>query len=472
MDNIDKRYATVRLRQHSFPAGIIVFVLALVIRLIMLPVVSRGPLGEGHALLDAAANLANGKGLSLSESLLAGPEGAPPILARTLEEWRARGGVWGVVPPGEPTAFLPPAYPILLSALIRSPLPTVLAARVIGALTGALTAYLIYGLGSRLIGHRHGLVAGLLAAFHPISTFQSVEISTHGLAALTLVLPLFLLIRGRFTGRWALIAGLALGVAFLVRPTTWFMIPLAVIALWQHKRSLLGLGALLLGAAVIIGVWTARNAISVGKPLVFTTNGGRNLWEFNNQKLAPEYRWSEPPASRRLYDPIRASYLAGIRRQELLPFPAFHGEPEWERNEILTDRFMSFVQANPMVYSALVGVRVCQMFALRPLHYGGVIGVMFSVYSLPFLIISFTGLWCAAKAGGIPRLMAIYVLAFFCLHAATAAGFTYRGMVSPLLSFFAAAVLTGSCFRTRVPMPDECARPGDRNPQESRNRVP
>jgi hypothetical protein len=82
------------------------------------------------------------------------------------------------------------------------------------------------------------------------------------------------------------------------------------------------------------------------------------------------------------------------------------------------------------------------------------VGILFSAFNLPFLLLGFAGLWYAIKTGGLPRLLAIYVLGFFCLHTATAAGFTYRGMISPLLALFAAAALTGcSARRPRLERP-------------------
>ena len=462
-----------RIRNRKVSVGLGVFLVAVAMRLGVLPVASRAPLGEGHAFLDAAANIAQGNGLCLSESLLVPPLGdAPPILARTLKVWRESGGIWGVVPPGKPTAFLPPAYPLLLSALMRTPLPTVPASRVLGALLGALIAYLIYQLGKRFGGSLHGVVAGLLVAVDPLATFQSVEISTHTFAAFTLVLPFYFVSRQRFTVPMGFVTGLMLGVAFLVRPTSWFMIPLLMIAVKDHRRALWCISMLVLGASIIIGTWTVRNALSVGKPLVFTTNGGRNLWEFNNQKLGPEYLWSEPAESRRLYDPIRAAYLPGIRRPELLPFPTFRAEPEWERDRRLTERVTAFIRANPRVYARLVGVRVCQILSLSPLHCQGKIATMFVAFNRPLLILAFIGLWWAVKTGGIPRLMALYVLAFFGMHALTAAGFVYRGMISPLLAFFAAAVIARHSVRIPCPVPDESARPEYRRPPELRSRAP
>jgi hypothetical protein len=392
-------------------------------------------------LLDLASNFRQDRSLVFSDSLLQIPDDAPPILKKTLEHWKEAGGMWGVVPPGKPTAFLPPLYPLALSVLIGIPGNDLLAARLFGACLGALTSYLVYAMAVRLGRKKRAIAAGLLLAVSPLAVYQSVEISTHCLAAFTLLLPFWILGRGSVGFGRGILVGAAAGIAFLARPTAWTVVPLSALWALGAKRDFgLALG-IVMGAASVIMPWVARNAISLGEPLAFTTNAGRNLWEFNNQKLAPEYEWSEPPDSRRMYDPIRERRLSTIRQRELLPFPSFTDEPEWERDRILQERFYGFVRANPLAYLELVGVRTSQILAIAPLHYGGVTRIIFSTYYLPFLVLACTGLWLSLFGGGLPRVMAAFVLAFFVVHALTAAGFVYRGMITPILAFFASYAL-------------------------------
>ena len=415
------------------PTLFTVFAAALLVRFAALTFATQAPLGEGEILLDAGGNIAAGRGLSLSDTLLRVPPHAPPILRRTLNQWSEVGGVWGVVPPGRPTAFLPPLYPIMLS--LFAPLPEgVLVSRILGVMIGSLTAALVYATARRW-GGSGAIAAGAFAVLDPLAAFQSAEISTHNVAAFTAFLPVWLASRRGGAGI-AAAAGFICGVAFLARPTAWLLVPLLGVVAWC-RNSPRGAVLLVLGTVVALSPWVIRNAHDLGRPLVFTTNGGRNLWEFNNQKMGPEYEWSEPQPSRPLYDPVRRRHTGTLRHPELLPFPAFTTESEWERDRILTARFAGFAVANPRAYADLVGIRITQMLALWPLHAKGGLRLLFAAHSLPLLLLACVGAWGALRSDGLHRAVALFVMLFLALHVLTAAGFVYRGMIAPFLALLA-----------------------------------
>ncbi|MBN1424996.1 glycosyltransferase family 39 protein [Candidatus Fermentibacteria bacterium] len=412
----------------------------MLVRCLALVAASRAPLGEGVILLDAAGNIAAGRGLSLSDTLLSAKADTPPILRRTLAQWSEVGGVWGVVPPGKPTAFLPPLYPLFLSVFVRLP-AGLWVARCAGVLIGSATATLAYATARRW-SPASSLVVAVLAVFDPLAAFQSAEISTHCLAAFTALLPVWILSRAGGSLRAALLAGVGCGIAFLARPTAWLLVPLLGCAAWKQggTRHVIVLTA---GAILAVSPWVARNTASLGRPLLFTTNGGRNLWEFNNQKMGPEYLWSEPAPSRVLYDPIRRRHESSVRRADLLPFPSFTTEPEWIRDRLLTARFMGFAQANPLIYADLVGVRITQMLSPWPLHAPTPVRLASALFYIPLLVLACIGAWRAASFPGLPQAIAIFVMLFLGLHALTAAGFVYRGMIAPFLALLAGQALAG-----------------------------
>lgn len=422
--------------------------LAAAARLLILPVAMNQPVGEGLLLLDAAKNIAAGNGLILSRDLLDIPPGANEILKRTLEQWNELNGIWGVVPPERPTAFLPPLYPLLLSFGIKIG-GGLLTLRLLSVVTGILVCVFAGVLAKRLAGKTAGLVAGVLTAIHPMSIYQSAEISTHQLAALTVLFPLILFNRRAGFLR-SLSTGVLIGLAFLARPTAWMLLPLLLLWCLWWKRPYCAMIGLVVGTALICSPWVMRNIHTLGKPILFTTNGGRNLWEFNNQKMGPEYEWSEPEVSKPLYDAIRARHPAGSLPDSCLPFPEFEDETEWVRNNVLTERFLCFVRRNPGAYLELVGVRITQILGVWPLHDRGVSRFLFTVYLFPFLILGISGTWFGLFKGGLQRIIAIFILAFLALHAATAAGLVYRGMIIPLLSVSAASLIT-NVHRDSVP---------------------
>jgi hypothetical protein len=277
----------------------------------------------------------------------------------------------------------------------------------------------------------------ILAVCDPLAAFQSAEISTHHLAAFTVMLPVCLVsIRGAGWG-WAWAAGSAAGVAFLARPTAWMLLPLLALAVRWNPHRVRHAGLFVLSAAVVVSPWVVRNALQLGRPLLLTTNGGRNLWEFNNQKLGPEYAWSEPQVSRSLYDPIRQRYGDSLLRPELLPFPSFSSESELARDRLLRANFAGFARANPRAYAELVGVRVTQILALWPLHSPTWLRMVFAAHSLPILVLACIGTWLAIRGQGLRLAVGLFVLLFFALHALTAAGFVYRGMIAPFVALLA-----------------------------------
>jgi|GEM_PF-2927497 len=409
-------------------------------RLAVLPMAMKQPVGEGLLLIDAARNISDGNGLMLSGELLDIPPGASEIFRRTLKEWDDVNGIWGVVPPDQPTAFLPPLYPILLSLGLRIG-GGILTLRILNIILGIMACVGAGMLAKSLAGRTAAIIAGILTAIHPMGIYQSAEISTHQLAALTLLLPLILLSGNRGFVR-CLVAGIFIGLAFLARPTAWMLLPFVCVWILWWKKPVRALSGVLLGSILVCTPWVVRNVYTVGEPLIFTTNGGRNLWEFNNQKMGPEYEWSEPQVSRYLYDPIRSRFVSGSEPDSCLPFPKFKNEPEWVRNETLTRRFFCFLRRYPGAYVQLVGVRITQILGVWTLHDRGVSRYLFTLFLLPFLILGISGAWMGFFKGGISRIIALFIFAFLALHAATAAGLVYRGMIIPLLSISAAILIS------------------------------
>jgi hypothetical protein len=141
----------------------------------------------------------------------------------------ARGRLWAPEPPlpeffeqefllaedGRWFGKYPPGYPLLLATGVLLSQPWL-----INPFLATLTVPLLYKLGATLYGKRVGLGAALLAAVSPFFLFMSGSMMAH--AAELFWITLFMLswvwalkrARGR---RWAFLAGLALGMAFLTR---------------------------------------------------------------------------------------------------------------------------------------------------------------------------------------------------------------------------------------------------------------
>ncbi|HWQ14947.1 MAG TPA: glycosyltransferase family 39 protein [Roseiflexaceae bacterium] len=218
------------------------------------------------------------------------------------------------VPPGDPEEYYraalhilhggyydtgkwlrPPAYPALLALLLPLAGMDVSGALLLqAALLGALGVLAFYALGRQLFGGRAGLLAALLAALYvPLADFGAalyaealfVTLLALGLAALDRTL-----VSGR--GRWALVTGLLLGLATLTRAVGLFFVPVAIAMLALRRtthaeRPTMNKGGTdrwslvvcgLLGAALVIGPWAARNYAVHGRLILTDTNGGISMW--------------------------------------------------------------------------------------------------------------------------------------------------------------------------------------------------
>lgn len=80
------------------------------------------------------------------------------------------------------------------------------------------------------------------------------------------------------------LAGFLLGCSALVQPGTQLLIPLgAAVLLWKFgMRRWILISFLLLGAALAVGPWTARNYAVFGQFKLISTNGGDVLYRANN----------------------------------------------------------------------------------------------------------------------------------------------------------------------------------------------
>jgi 4-amino-4-deoxy-L-arabinose transferase-like glycosyltransferase len=192
---------------------------------------------------------------------------------------------------GEPTAFWPPGYPLLLAAVYGMTNQSVFAAQLFNVVIATATVPLVYALGRRTVGAQAGLVgAGIVAFFPSLIFFSAVTLSETVFIFLALLGVYLLVVEAQREGhrdmRLLLAAGLVLGFAALVRGQA-LLLPLVAIPFWL--RSGIGwpriadkLVALALGIGLIAVPWTVRNAIELDSPVLISTNAGVDFWMGHN----------------------------------------------------------------------------------------------------------------------------------------------------------------------------------------------
>jgi hypothetical protein len=85
----------------------------------------------------------------------------------------------------------------------------------------------------------------------------------------------------RRSHRWGLAAGLAIGAGILVRSGFALAVPLTALTLaWRRQFALAG--AIVIGAALVVAPWTARNYLVHGRPIAVAADGGVTFWTGNH----------------------------------------------------------------------------------------------------------------------------------------------------------------------------------------------
>jgi len=190
---------------------------------------------------------------------------------------------------GEPTAFWPPGYPLLLAGAYTLFGHSAVVAQIMNALLGTATVGLVYLIGVRLFGRTPGLIAAALVAFWPSLVFYTAVTLSEVAFTFFALLGVLLLIeeaqrakgRGRSL-RWLLPAGFVLGFASLIRGQA-LLLPLVLVPFWLasgiDRRGIAhGIVALGLGMGIVVAPWSVRNAIELHEPVLIATNAGIDFW--------------------------------------------------------------------------------------------------------------------------------------------------------------------------------------------------
>lgn len=187
-------------------------------------------------------------------------------------------------------AWFPPAWPFFLSLFYRAFGTEHELFKLVNLALSLLVVALTMRIGARVFGRRVGLAGGLCMALLPGQIFY-VNLAQYEIFLTALVM---LMLCGLLETDWSQLdgrrapahgLGVLLAVAVLARPPL-VLLPLALLFYWRSvagKRrawTLAGIaGGYVLAASL---AWGARNFAVLGEPVLFSTNGGYNLWHGNN----------------------------------------------------------------------------------------------------------------------------------------------------------------------------------------------
>jgi len=182
---------------------------------------------------------------------------------------------------GEPTARWPPVFPALLGLVYWLFGAEPVAGELLNALLGAIAVPLVYLCARRMHGRPEAIVAGALLAVFPGQVFMTDVLLAETLYT-TLVVAVLALCLVLPPGRWWSWAavGLAIGVAAQTRGEGLVLVLFPLATWWRPAPR--QLAALALGLVLVVGGWTARNAVQMDAFVPVSTNGAQTFWSGHN----------------------------------------------------------------------------------------------------------------------------------------------------------------------------------------------
>jgi 4-amino-4-deoxy-L-arabinose transferase-like glycosyltransferase len=163
------------------------------------------------------------------------------------------------------------------------------------ALMGLGTVFCAFLIGKELFSESVGLLASALTAFYPYYLVHDTALQETGMFTFLTALSVFLLLRARRSSNVAVwtAAGVALGAAVLTRQTLLLFSAGALAWIFlcgdgSWGRKLDRLVAIAAPLCMLVGLWVARNYMTVGTHIV-TSEFGRQLWNANNPKTFSHY---------------------------------------------------------------------------------------------------------------------------------------------------------------------------------------
>ena len=223
-----------------------------------------------------------------------------------------------------PTAWLSPAYPLMLSWVFRSwGAYSSLSAQVAVAgncLFQACTAVLLYRLGLRLGGRTTGFLAVSLFLLNPGGWHFLAWAGPSQLLALALLAHVALLVRADSGGTAvAALCGASLAAALLVDGVAIAILPVTALVIWSGARKTgsaqRALAAALVSLVLVLTPWALRNQRDLGVLNPLRGIVGVNLWVGNHPGASEESfhgmlesPWHNRSEGRRLVELGEAEY--------------------------------------------------------------------------------------------------------------------------------------------------------------------
>lgn len=321
-------------------------------------------------------------------------------------------------------SFRAPLYPFLLSVFIRLFGERFILVTLFQAITGVALVYVIYLFGRRLFNEQAGLISAALASVYPYLIHPIGHIQTESLFTLLI-----------FTGtvwfteavgadrkeggkhlRWAVGAGLLLGLAILCRPSAMLMI--LILGVWVVGMASLRIREwraltrpyliLLVSAGFVVLPWTVRNYIRFSELILVNNQAGEIFWYGNSPHYLERYRVT----TREEFGAIGRKQAEEAKADEAFVSHLTPGELDryyWKKG-------WSYVSSSPREWVYLLFLKWVAFWRpwVNPVAYGWGTVLLSAVFSVPVFLAGGIGLVQLFRTGRY-RYFAL-LLAIFVVH--------------------------------------------------------
>jgi 4-amino-4-deoxy-L-arabinose transferase-like glycosyltransferase len=197
--------------------------------------------------------------------------------------------------------------------------------KLVQALIGGATVWLIGAIALGAAGPRAGVAAALVAAVYPPLVWIPAYVFSETLYSACALLAAHVLQiavdrqteQGSRTAAVLAAAGLLIGTGVLIRPAMLFFLPFAIV--WLLKRAGLARAMLLAGAAaLVVAPWTIRNVRTYGRFVLVASEGGVTFWTGNHPLARGEGDLAANPELKRAELEFRRSH-PGLTPEQLEP---------------------------------------------------------------------------------------------------------------------------------------------------------
>lgn len=340
----------------------------------------------------------------------------------------------------------PPAFPAWVAFIysVTGERSSLAVLRVQWILDALIMPLLIVGVGVTAFGWRAGLAAGVMAALSPLLAFYGVTPSSDAPSAWFVLAAVWLLLVAakRESWRYALAAGLVLGVAcwFRVNPLFlaffWALALLCFVRANWKRRARLSL-ALLAGTILLVAPIPLRNVIVFHEFVLTGLNVGSNLWEglgetefgrsqgfeFGDQLMVEQERRALGLPQDFPITPVWPDGIRRDRERARKSLKVIIAHPLWYAGVMMTRMFWMLKTAGePGTYYGIAGINCTSRKCLPASWQGGVtallvnaLGMMQSVYRWLAILLAACGVWSGARRNSMMTWLLLATVLYYLL---------------------------------------------------------